>query len=107
MIGVKSVIFERNNQSLIINIGNESKVSYKDITKIADDEEILKYLESLFRIIEHWKEEYIDTKMIDGDDWRLSIIYLDGNKKEYYGKADFPTNFEALERLNQKLVDEV
>ena len=107
MIDVQSVIFERNNQSLIIHIGNESKVSYKDISKIVDKEEIFKYLESLFRIIDHWEEEYIDTKIIDGDDWRLSIVYLDGKKKEYYGKAEFPTNFEALERLSQKLVYEV
>ncbi|MDE5587108.1 MAG: hypothetical protein K2I72_01900, partial [Bacilli bacterium] len=60
MIGVKSVIFERNNQSLIINIDNESKISYKDISKIVDNEEIFKYLDSLFRIIDNWEKEYID-----------------------------------------------
>ena len=27
--------------------------------------------------------------------------------KKYYGKSSYPTNFEAFERLNQKLIDEV
>ena len=45
--------------------------------------------------------------MIDGSSWSLSIIYSNGNKKEYSGKSSYPNNFEAFERLNQKLIDEV
>ena len=45
--------------------------------------------------------------MIDGINWDLSIIYYDGNKKEYRGRANYPNNFEAFERLNKKLINEV
>ena len=65
---------------------------------------IFKYLELLFNIIDNWQEKYIDTKIIDGDYWKLSITYIDDSKKEFYGKSNYPTNFEAFERLNQNLI---
>lgn len=107
MIGVKSIIYEKNNQRLIISINNESKIQYNDILKAIDNILVFKYLDSLYRIINDWEKEYINTRIIDGDHWKLSITYINGNKKEYYGKANYPTNFEALERLNQTLIDEV
>lgn len=106
MIGVKSIIFERDNQSLIIKIEDESKILYQDISKIVNNKVIDKYLESLFKIISDWKMEYINTQVMGGSYWKLDIIYLDGETKEYYGRSEFPNNFEALERLNQKLIEE-
>ena len=67
----------------------------------------VEYLRNLFCIIDSWNKEYINTKMIDGSSWSLSIIYSNGNKKEYSGKSSYPNNFEAFERLNQKLINEV
>lgn len=107
MIGIKNITFEKNGKSLNIYISNQSKIIYKDISITIDNNVIFKYLESLFSIIDSWQMEYIDTKTIDGDNWKLSIVYIDDSKKEYYGKANYPTNFEAFERLNQKLIDEV
>lgn len=110
MIGVKNITFEKNGISLniyISDIGNKSKILYKDISRTIDDNVVFKYLESLFCIIYSWEEEYIDTRTIDGNYWNLSITYLDDSKKEYYGKANYPNNFEAFERLNQKLIEEV
>lgn len=107
MIGIKNIIYERNNETFIISIDNESKIQYNDILKSIDNKFVFKYLDSLYRIIDNWEKEYIDTKIIDGDSWKLSIIYINGNKKEYRGKSSYPTNFEAFERLNQKLIDEV
>ena len=31
VIGVKNIIYENNNERLVININNESKIQYKDI----------------------------------------------------------------------------
>lgn len=103
-MGVKSIIFERNDESLKIYISNKSKILYKDISKTIDNNVIFKYLELLFNIIDNWQEKYIDTKIIDGDYWKLSITYIDDSKKEFYGKSNYPTNFEAFERLNQNLI---
>jgi len=108
VIGVKCIIYEKNNKSLIISINNEeSKIQNNDILKSIDNKFVFKYLDSLYRIIDDWQKEYIDTRIIDGDSWKLSITYINGSKREYYGKSSYPTNFEALERLNQKLIDEV
>lgn len=107
MVGVKSIIYERNNKSLIISISDEIKIQYNDILRKTNDTLIFKYLDSLFLITDNWQKEYINTKIIDGDNWKLIINYINGNKKEYYGKSSYPANFEAFERLNQKLIDEV
>ena len=107
MMGVKSIIYEKNNKKLIISINNESKIQYNDILKSINNILIFKYLDSLYRIIDDWQKEYINTKIIDGDTWKLVITYINGNKKEYYGKSSYPANFEAFERLNQKLIEEV
>lgn len=108
VIGVKCIIYEKNNRSLVIDINNEeSKIQNNDISKSTDNKFVFKYLNSLYRIIDGWQKEYIDTRIIDGDSWKLSITYINGSKQEYYGKSCYPTNFEALERLNQELIDEV
>lgn len=107
MIYIKSIVYENNDQNLIINIRDKSQILYKDILNIIDNQLISKYLENLFCIIDDWEEEYINIKMINGNNWKLSIVYTNGNKKEYSGKSSYPTNFEAFERLNQKLINEV
>ncbi len=107
LIGVKCIIYEKNNKKLIISINKESKIQYNDILKTINNTLVFKYLESLYRIIDKWQKEYINTGIIDRANWKLSILYTNGSKREYYGKSSYPTNFEAFERLNQKLIDEV
>ena len=108
MIGVKYIIYEKNNNTLIISINSEKcSIQNNAFLKSIDNKIIFKYLDSLFRIIENWQKEYIDTAIIDGDSWKLSITYVNGRKREYYGKSSYPTNFEAFERINRELIDEV
>ena len=107
MKGIKSIIYEMNGQTLVIDLCEKSQMKYKNISRIIREEKAFEYLKNLFCIIDTWNEEYIDTKTIDGCYWKLSILYSNGNKKEYRGKASYPNNFEAFERLNQKLIDEV
>lgn len=107
MKGIKSIVYEIDDQYLIIGIGDKNLIKYKDISSIINKEKIIEYLKNLFCIIDSWKNEYINTKIIDGRSWNLSIIYSNGMTREYIGKSSYPNNFEAFERLNQKLIDEV
>jgi len=106
MKGIKSIIYESNGQTLIIDV-EIGQIKYNDILGVINEEKTLEYLKNLFGIIDSWNKEYINTKMIDGSTWKLTINYSSGNKKEYSGKSSYPNNFEAFERLNYKLLDEV
>lgn len=107
MLGIKSITFEKNGKSLNLYISDKSVITYKDISKVIDNNIVFKFLESFFSIIDSWQREYINPKIIDGEYWNLSITYMNDSKKEYYGRANYPSNFEAFERLNQKLINEV
>ncbi len=107
MKGIKAVIYETNGQSMFIDIGDKIQFISNDISCIISEKSTLEYLKNLFYIIDDWELKYVNPEMIDGDNWKLSIIYFNGNKKEYSGKSSFPNNFEAFERLNQELIDGV
>lgn len=107
MKSIKNIIYEIDGNTLFINISEKVQIKYKDISSIICEKEILEYLINLFCIIDEWNREYINKKNIDGSNWRLSIIYYNGNKEEYVGQSSYPNNFEAFERLNQKLIDKV
>ncbi len=110
MFGIINITFEKNSKSLnILNIcvDNKSSILYKEDLKTIDDMVVLNYLESFSCIVDGSEMEYIDTKLIEGDYCNLSITYIDGSKKEYSGKVNYPVNFEAFESLNQKLINEV
>lgn len=108
MKDIKIIIYEINGQTLLsIDIGEKIQIKYKDISSVISEEKFFKYLEKFFGIIDNWDKEYINTNVIDVNNWKLSIIYSNGNKKEYRGKSSYPNNFEAFERLNQELIDEV
>lgn len=107
MIGIKHIVFEKNSECLTISINEECRISYNGISKIINNELIFKYLNTLLSIIDDWKEKYSNTKTIDGGDWKLLITYIDNSEKRFYGHAEFPPNFEAIERLNHELIKAV
>lgn len=107
MIGIKNVYYQKNGTHFMIDIGEKNSFRYQGISKTIKSLLVFEYLDSLFHIIDDWKKEYISTAFLDGNEWKLSITYIDGKTKEYSGKACFPNNFEAFERLNQKLIEEV
>lgn len=107
MIDIKSIVYEKNGICLLkINIDDENKIFYNGISKVINDEVVFEYLKKLFNIIDGWKNEYIEISLIDGDSWKLSISYKNGNTVEYKGRSNYPSNFEAFERLNEKLISE-
>ncbi len=107
MKDIKSIVYEIDGQILSINIGEKSQIKYGNILSVISEEKLFKYLEELLCIIVNWDDEYINTNVIDGSNWKLSIIYFNDNKKEYRGKSSFPNNFVAFESLNQKLIKDV
>ena len=107
MIDIKSIVYEKNGICLLkINIDNENKFFYNGISKVINNEVVFEYLKNLFNIIDGWKNEYIEISVIDGDSWKLAISYKNGNIVEYKGRSNYPSNFEAFERLNEKLISE-
>ena len=105
--GIKSIIYEMDGHAFVININEKSEVIYRDVLGVVGKECILEYLRNFFGIIDSWDNEYINMQEIDGSKWILSIIYSNGNVKEYSGRASYPNNFEAFERLNLNLIKEV
>ena len=105
-MNINSIVYEKDNYKFIINV-NECKIQYDNILKVVDQKIVFNYLNSLYGLIYDWKEEYVNHGIIDGNNWKLLIIFNNGSKKEYRGKANCPDNFEAFERLNYKLINEV
>lgn len=104
MRSIKSITYEIDGRTLSINIREKIQIKYMDISSIISEEKVFEYLKNLFSIIDNWDKEYINTRIIDSNNWKLSIIYSNGNEKEYRGKSSYPNNFEAFERLNQELI---
>lgn len=106
MIGIDKIIFEYNDKLLIINVGRKCSVTYNNVTKDVDVKVIWNYLQTFTKIILDWEDEYIDNNIIGGSSWRLIINYINF-KKEYLGKGIYPSNFQILENINFKLINEV
>ena len=107
MVEVKSIIFTRNNKSFIIDNKEKPILNYNGLIISINENQIIKYLNSLYRIINSWEHEYINNNRVDADIWTLLITYRDDSIDEYKGRNSYPYNFESLEELNYNLVDEV
>ncbi len=68
---------------------------------------VMNYFDKLFRIIDSWKEEYINNSIIDGIEWTLQIIYINGLEKQYIGKNGFPNNFEYLDKIKYEIINNI
>ena len=106
MFGVKSIVYQHNKENFIITIDEKCTIQYLNITKEVEKKLILDYLDVFFRIISEWDNEYIDLETIDGNEWSLTITFENDEKEVFSGKAKYPKNFEAYERLNKKLIKE-
>lgn len=49
--------------------------------------------------IEKWKRKYETEYMMDGTNWRITIIYENGKKRIRQGSNCYPDNFNRLMRL--------
>lgn len=112
---IKNVMYEKNLMlsspeyfKIVIcedsNILEYSDNKYMDSIKNpkiqqVNDELVNKYFDKLFRIIDGWKNEYVKNDIVDGTQWQLQITYKDDNIKHYFGKNDFPSNFEYLDKI--------
>lgn len=103
-IGIKA-------QSYKIEINdNENTLIYTDYlnnlhTLKVSDENVSLFFDSFFRIIDDWKEEYIDNTIIDGLEWKIKIKYKNGYVKKYYGKNKTPINFSMIDKIQKEFIE--
>lgn len=92
----------------VVRYYNTKSVNALDnpIIKEIDNEMAKEFLDQLFRIIDGWENEYINSNFLDGIEWQLEIKYQDNEVLYYSGKNDFPDNFEYLDRLKYKLLND-
>ena len=66
-----------------------------------------KFLEGFEQLhIEDWKQEYVDSEILDGIQWKIVLNYTDGRQRKYCGSNDFPYNFkELLELMEMEWID--
>lgn len=107
MMGIRSVIYEKNNKYFIIDLDNECKLSYSGVFVTLDNEIALEYLRILFSIIVNWEKEYVNQTINNIQNWKLSIISTNGERNEYCGYSSFPPNFSEFEKLNNILINKV
>ncbi len=41
-----------------------------------------------------WNEDYVDLDVMDGTQWEIKIVFIDGREKEINGSNDYPENWE-------------
>ena len=106
MMNVKRIVYENNYEgSFVIEVNNNnSNVLFNDNLRLVDNKTIFSYLNSLFSIIALWNREYIEYDVIDGNSWSLLIYYIDGSSTRYYGRNNYPSNYEAFKMLNDEFI---
>ena len=109
MISIRNITIKIREELIIININdnNDFEIIYNDIVKEINKEIFRKYIRNLYSIIDNWKDEYINSNIIDGDCWSLELNYSNNSKSEYTGRADFPYNFNEFNKINHDLIKEV
>lgn len=112
---IKTIIYEKNfafsnKQYFQLDIYEDKNVlKYNDGDNIknVNDDLAMQYVEQLFRIIDGWKNIYENNSILDGGEWKLEITYKDGEIKHYYGKNEFPNNFEYLDKIKNELISKI
>lgn len=67
----------------------------------------LKYINEIIKI-EKWKKEYINSYILDGEQWEIKIFYDDKEPVEKYGINAYPKTFRDFDKLfNELLIKDV
>jgi len=90
--------------------GAIAKVRYgEESEKNLDIAEWLDFVNSLYKIINKWKEKYYNNKILDGTQWGLSIYFLDKDYKlklfEVSGSNEYPENWNEFANIMGKVDD--
>ncbi len=77
--------------------GSDKPVFQRVITQT----EWKKILNQLFckLYIHEWKKSYTDDRILDGEQWELSITLTKGRHRNYYGSNAYPPLWEELKKL--------
>lgn len=118
---IKKIIYNKNSmpgmqEYIKIEIKEENNViefvdnmyfnsMQKPKTIVVSNELVTEFLDKLLRTIDGWENEYIEENIIDGIEWQLKIVFVDGIEKRYQGKNAFPYNFECLDKIKCEFIE--
>ena len=105
-MNIKNITYKHHHQYFVLDF-NQSKITYNHLTVPVTNEILTNYLRTFLNIIASWHEEYLDTSVIDGNTWQITINFLDNPPKIYSGHGCYPANFESLNRLISQIISEV
>lgn len=105
-MNIKNITYNHNRQYFIIDLHN-NQITYNNLTVPVTKESINTYFITFLNLMTNWQEEYLDTRLIDGSNWQITINFLDNHCKTYSGHGSYPANFEAIERLISQIISEV
>ena len=101
---IKEFYFIHNESELIID--DNYNVIYNGHKLNIDKNRVNDMLMNIIYVINKWDNEYIDTSIIDGINWKICITYIEGIKKEYHGHGSYPDNFDAIKHYIKEIVGE-
>lgn len=115
---IKSIVYEKKSMPTLeehfkleieenINLFeytiNKNKIKSNNI----NNKLVTQFIDDLYRAIDGWESNYENGNVVDGTEWNLQIIYINGKIQGYSGRNNFPSNFEYIEKIKRELIDNI
>ena len=94
----ETIVIRKNGISLIDGKSCYEKVLSKDIEFISDVEN------KLSKIMFGWKEEYVGSRMVNGEKYHI-VIDVNHKKKKYKIQNKFPANWDEFLKLKDQIME--
>ena len=94
----ETIVIRKHEIALIDGKSCYEKVLSKDIEFISTIED------RLSKIMFSWKEEYVGSRMIDGEKYHI-VVDVNHKKKKYKIQNKFPSNWEEFLKLKEQIME--
>lgn len=99
--------YSKEKRTLVINDNEicliEGESCYRNI--LSKDIDFILDIESKFsKIIFGWKEEYIGSRMVDGEKYHI-VVDVNHKKKKYKIQNKFPSNWDEFLKLQDEIME--
>ena len=99
--GYKYLKIKLKNDKIIKTNFTKSKKN-PEIEQLMTKEEFEKFKDELYKYIKNWTDLYYDDEALDGEQWSVDIICMDG-LLHYYGSNDYPINWKSFLKFMKKM----
>ena len=99
--------YSKKEQTIVINDRGISLIDGNSCYKkmLCNDVEIINDTISEFsKIVFGWKEEYVGSRMIDGEKYHITVD-INHKKRKYKIQNKFPSNWEDFIALKNKIME--